>query len=71
MVLEFHELEFHQKNFGNFEGNFFKEIKFVKLEFNDKLEFHKLEFQKDNRLLNISQIVVYYKIFCKKVVFGS
>ena len=71
MVLEFHELEFHQKNFGNFEGNFFKEIKFVKLEFNDKFEFHKLEFQKDNRLLNISQIVVYYKIFCKRVEFGS
>ena len=48
MVLEFYELEFHQKNFDNFEGNFFKEIKFVKLEFDDKLEFHKLEFQKDN-----------------------
>ena len=71
MLLKFHELEFHQKNFAIFEGNFFKEIKFVKLEFDAKLEFHKLEFQKDSRLLNISQIVVYYKIFCKRVVFGS
>ena len=70
MVLEFHELEFHQKNFGNFEGNFFKEIKFVKLEFNDKLEFHKLEFQKGIRLPNISQTVVYCKLFCKRMVFG-
>ena len=71
MVLEFHELEFHQKNFGNFEDYFFKEIEFVKLEFDGKLEIHKLKFQKDNRLLNILQTVVYYKIFCKRVVFGS
>ena len=38
MVLEFHELEFHQKFFGNFEGYL---------------------------------AVVYYKIFCKRVEFGS
>jgi len=43
------ELEFHKKWYGKFEDYFFK-----------KLELHgKLEFQKDGRLLNISQIMVY------------
>ena len=53
MVLEFHELEFHQKNFGNFKGNFFKKLEFMELELCDKLEF-----QKDGRSLHISRTVV-------------
>ena len=49
---------------------FFKELNFMELELHGKLKFHKFEFQKGGRLLNISQIVVYCKIFCKRVVFS-
>ena len=53
-------LEFHRKFSNKFEGYFFK-----------KLELHgKLKFQKYGSLLNISQTVIYCKIFCKRVVFG-
>ena len=52
MVLEFHELEFHQKNFSNFKGNFFKVLEFMELELCDKLKF-----QKDGRSLHISKTV--------------
>ena len=63
-------LEFHQNIFGKFEGYFFKELEFIELGLHGKLKFHKLEFQKSGKLLNISQTVVYYKIFCKRVIFG-
>ena len=53
MVLEFHELEYYKKIFEKFEVYFFKELWFLELEFHDKLEFHKLKFQKDGRSLHI------------------
>ena len=46
MVLEFHELEFNKKILNNFESNFFKELEFMKLELQGKLEFHKFELKK-------------------------
>ena len=49
MELEFQELEFHKKQHGKFKGYFFKEP-----ELHGKLEFHKLEFKKSKKLLNIS-----------------
>ena len=52
-------LEFHQNIFGKFEGYFFKELEFLELKLHGKLEFYNIEFQKGNKLLNISQIVVY------------
>ena len=80
-VLEFHELNFYGKILKIFNGSikiflaslkttFFKELEFMKLELYDKLKFHKLEFQKDGRLLNILQVVVCCKIFCKRMIFG-
>ena len=48
MVLEFHELEIHQKNFSNFKGNFFKELELC----------DKLKFQKEVRSLHISKTVI-------------
>ena len=63
-------LEFYQKFSGKFESYFFKELKFIELKLHGKVKFHKLEFQKRGRLLNISQTVIYCKIFCKRVVFG-
>ena len=61
---------FIKKYFGKFEGYFFKKLKFMKLELHNKLRFHKLEFQKRDRFLNISQTVIYCKIFYKRVIFG-
>ena len=57
------ELEFHQKNFGYFEGYFFKELKLMELEYHLELNFPKLEYQKSDRFLYISEIVVYSYIF--------
>ena len=37
---------------------FFKELEFLGLNFHDKLNFHKLEFQKVGRSLYISKLVV-------------
>ena len=36
----------------------FHELEYHELEYHGKLDFHKIEFQKSGRLLNISQIVV-------------
>ena len=58
MELEFQELEFHKKQHGKFKGYFFKEP-----ELHGKLEFHKLEFKKSKKLLNISQTVINLYIF--------
>ena len=58
MVLEFHELEFHQKIFGNFEGYFFKELKYKQLKYPGKLNFSEFKYSKSNRSLNIFEIVV-------------
>ena len=44
------ELEFHKKWHDNFEGYFFKELKFLELKLHGKLKFHKFEFQKNSRL---------------------
>ena len=49
------ELEFHKKQHYKFEGYFLKKLEYLELEFHDKLKFHKLEFQKDGKLLNILQ----------------
>ena len=51
-------LEFHKNFFGNFEGNFFKELEFMELELHDKHEIYKLEIQKEGRFLHISKTVV-------------
>ena len=40
------------------------------LKFFDVTQVHKIMFKKNDRLLNIYQTVVDYKIFSKKVVFG-
>ena len=40
------ELEFHKKIFSYFEGYFFKELKFMELEYHLELNFPKLEYQK-------------------------
>ena len=58
-------LEFHQKFSGKFESYFFKELEFMELKLHGKVKFHKLEFQKRGRLLNISQTMVYCKYFAK------
>ena len=58
MVLEFHELEFHQKIFGNFEGYFFKELKFKQLKNPEELDFSEFKYLKNNRSLHIFEIVV-------------
>ena len=47
MIHEFMELEYHKKFSKFFRVYFFKELEFLELEFHGKLEFHKLEFQKD------------------------
>ena len=62
MVLEFHELEFHQKIFDNFEGYFFKELKFKQLKNPGKLDFSELKYLKNNRSLHIFEIVVNWYI---------
>ena len=58
IVLKFHKLEFHKKIYGNFEGNFFKELEFMELKLHSKLEF-----QKGGRSLHIFKIVVDWLIF--------
>ena len=50
---------------GKFEGYFFKELKFLKLELHSKLEF-----QKGGRLLNILQTIVDQYIFFQTMVYG-
>ena len=57
------ELEFHKKIFSYFEGYFFKELKFIELEYHLELNFPKLEYQKNGRSLYISETVVYSYIF--------
>ena len=47
-----------------------RQLEFLKLEFHIKLEFHKLAFQKSDKLLNILKIVVDCKIFWPKMVVG-
>ena len=44
------ELEFHKKQHYKFEGYFLKILEYLELEFHSKLEFHKLEFQKNDKL---------------------
>ena len=53
MLIEFHELEYHKKFSGKFEVYFFKELKFLKLDFHGKLEF-----QKGDRFLHIFKIMI-------------
>ena len=47
------ELEFHKKWHDKFEDYLFKELEFLGLKLHDKLKFHKLEFQRGGKLLNI------------------
>ena len=49
MKLEFDETR--KKWHNKFEGCFFKELEFLKLELHNKLKFYKLKFQKSDRLL--------------------
>ena len=51
-------LEFHEKIFDNFEGYFFKELKFKQLKYPEKLNFSELKYSKSNRSLHIFEIVV-------------
>ena len=44
MICKFYELEFYQNFFGKFESYFFKELEFLELELQGKLEFYKLKF---------------------------
>ena len=46
------------------------ELEFPKFELHDKLEFHKLKFQKSSRFLIILQTVVDRQIFFPKKLFG-
>ena len=62
MVLEFQELEFYKKIFCNFKGYFFKELKFIKLEDYEKLDFPKFEYLKSGRFLHISETLVNWYI---------
>ena len=50
--------------------NFFMVLEFMELKYHGKLNFGKIEFQKNGKLLNISQIIVDCIIFSKKMVFG-
>ena len=60
MVLEFHELEYHQKIFSKFEDYLKKKkLEFLELEFHGKLNFHKLEFQKSDKSLHIFKTIVH------------
>ena len=43
-IKNFLNFEFHQKFSSKFEGYFFKELEFLELELQGKLEFHKLKF---------------------------
>ena len=47
-----------ERFYGKFEGYFFKELEFMKLEYHGKLEFPKLKYSKSGRFLHISEIVV-------------
>ena len=51
MELEFHRLEFHVKKKKSTSDFVQEEIEFEKLDFGLKLEFNKLEFQKQSNLL--------------------
>ena len=64
------EFEFHKKWHGKFEDYLFKELEFLGRKLHGKLKFHKLEFQKGGRLLNISQTVVDPYIFSQIVVYA-
>ena len=55
-------LEFHEKIFDNFEGYFFKELKFKQLKYPEKLNFSELKYSKSNRSLHIFEIVVNWYI---------
>ena len=59
MVLEFHELEYHQKIFSKFEDYFLKKLEFLELEFYGKLNFYKLKFQRSDSSLHISKTMVH------------
>ena len=48
----------------------FKKNSWYELEYYGKFNFHKIEFQKSNRLLKISQTVVDSYIFSLTVVYG-
>ena len=43
-IKNFLNFKFHQKFSSKFEGYFFKELEFLELELQGKLEFHKLKF---------------------------
>jgi len=45
-------------------------FEFHKLEYHEKLDFTKLEYQKSDRFLHISETVVDCNIVCKKMLFG-
>ena len=65
------KLEFHKKQYYKFEGYFLKKLEYLKLEFHDKFKFHKLEFQKDGKLLNILQTMIDLLYFPKIWPFGQ
>ena len=44
MIFKFMKLKYHKKFSRKFEVHFFKDLKFLELEFHGKLEFHILEF---------------------------
>ena len=60
------ELEFHKKWHDKFEDYLFKELEFLGLKLHDKLKFHKLEFQRGGKLLNIFPKTVLYGHFGPK-----
>ena len=61
------ELKFHKKQHYKFEGYFLKKLEYLELEFHGKLEFYKLEFQKDGKLLNILQTMIDLYIFSQNM----
>ena len=61
------ELEFHRKQHCKFEGYFLKKLEYLELEFHSKLKFHKLEFQKSGKLLNILQTMIDLYIFSQNM----
>ena len=68
------ELEFHRKQHCKFrkqhckfEGYFLKKLEYLELEFHSKLKFHKLEFQKSDKLLNILQTMIDLYIFSQNM----
>ena len=64
------EPKFFEKMYLEKFWKFFMVLEFHKLKYHGKLDFHKIEFQKSDKLLNILQMIVDSYIFFLTVAYG-